>query len=206
MRVRAITRAMFQPLPVSPLQLALALFGMLLFAAAVFEKRMKMGVSRKPASSRSYLSLAGILLQSVAFFIVSIGRIIPTADPLAPSSLALSLIVLFGGASGAWLFRASAKALGDNWSIVARMRPEHSLVTRGPFARVRHPIYLAMLLLLIAWAIGLGHLLALIIAVPLILIGTAIRVREEEKLLIAQFGEGYRAYARATPAFIPRLL
>jgi protein-S-isoprenylcysteine O-methyltransferase Ste14 len=201
-----MTQAMFQPVPVSSLQLVLALLSILLFAAAVSEKRMKTRTSGKPASSRSYLSLAGILLQGSAFGFASFGLVDPTADPFAPSSLALSFIVVCAGVGSAWLFRASAKALGDNWSIVARMRAEHSLVTRGPFARVRHPIYLAMLLLLIAWAIGLGHLLALIIAVPLILIGTAIRVREEEKLLIAQFGEGYRAYARATPAFIPRLL
>jgi protein-S-isoprenylcysteine O-methyltransferase Ste14 len=201
-----MTRAMFEPVPVSSLQLALAMLDMVLFAAAVFEKRMNMRRSAKPASSRSYLSLAGILLQSIGFFLVSVGRVVPTAAPFAPSSLALSLVVLFGGAGGAWLFRASAKALGDNWSIVARMRPEHNLVTRGPFARVRHPIYLAMLLLLVAWAAGLGHLLALILAVPLFLIGTAIRVRAEEKLLIVEFGDGYRAYARATPVFIPRLL
>jgi protein-S-isoprenylcysteine O-methyltransferase Ste14 len=201
-----MNRAMFQSVPVSSLQVALAVLDMMLFAAAVFEKRMNMRSSAEPASSRSYLSLAGILLQSFGFFFVSLGSVVPTAAPSAPSSFALSLVVLFGGAGGAWLFRASAKALGDNWSIVARTRPEHSLVTRGPFARVRHPIYLAMLLLLVAWAVGLGHLLALILSVPLFLIGTAIRVREEEKLLIGQFGDGYRAYARATPAFIPRVL
>jgi protein-S-isoprenylcysteine O-methyltransferase Ste14 len=197
---------MFRPVPSSPLQLALALLGILLFGAAVFEKRMKTRSSGKPASSRSYLSLAGILLQSVTFAFVSVGPVAPTAQAFAPLSVALSLIVLCAGAAGAWLFRASAKALGDNWSIVARMRAEHSLVTHGPFARVRHPIYLAMLLLLVAWGVGLGHPVALVVAAPLFLIGTAIRVREEEKLLTGQFGDGYRAYARATPAFIPRLL
>lgn len=140
------------------------------------------------------------------FLIVSFGRIDATADVAAPASLVLSLIVVCAGMGGALLFRSSAKVLGDNWSIVARTRAEHSLITDGPFERVRHPIYLSMLLLLVAIGVGFGHLVALLLGVPLFLIGTSIRVSEEERLLIGQFGDAYRAYARETPAFIPRLL
>jgi protein-S-isoprenylcysteine O-methyltransferase Ste14 len=44
----------------------------------------------------------------------------------------------------------------------------------------------------------------LLIAIPVFLVGTAIRVREEERLLRQQFGQAYDDYARVTPAFIPR--
>jgi protein-S-isoprenylcysteine O-methyltransferase Ste14 len=54
--------------------------------------------------------------------------------------------------------------------------------------------------------VGFGHLVALTLGVPLFLTGTAIRMREEERLLVGQFGDAYRLYARETPALIPRLL
>ena len=85
------------------------------------------------------------------------------------------------------------------------MRVDHGLVQSGPFARVRHPIYLAMLLLLAALGLGLGHIAGLLVAIPVFLVGTAIRVREEERLLRQQFGRAYDDYASVTPAFIPRL-
>jgi protein-S-isoprenylcysteine O-methyltransferase Ste14 len=197
---------MLRPFPTSPLQLAFALLWLLLFIAAVIEKRLRTSGSPLPASRRSQLSIAGVLLQTAGFFIIGIGRIDATADVAAPASLALSMIVLCAGAGAVLLFRSSAKVLGDNWSIVARTRAEHSLITDGPFRRVRHPIYLSMLLLLVAIGVGFGHLVALTLGVPLFLIGTAIRMREEERLLVGQFGDAYRLYARETPALIPRLL
>ena len=102
------------------------------------------------------------------------------------------------------LFQRSARVLGENWSLVARTRSKHQLVRNGPFARTRHPIYLSMLLLLAALSIGLGHFWELIAAIPLFVIGTAIRIREEERLLRSQFGSDYDDYASETPAFIPR--
>ena len=62
-----------------------------------------------------------------------------------------------------------------------------------------------MLLLLAALAIGMGHIWGLIAAVPVFLVGTLIRIREEERLLRDQFGDEYARYASETPAFIPGL-
>ena len=190
---------------ISVLQYAAVLVGGLLFGAAVFAKRLKTPKSSEALSARSRLSIGGIVVQSAAFFVVAVGRVHFTTPPLSPRSLLLAAIVLCLGATGAWLFDRSARALGANWSLVARTRVEHGLVRTGPFARVRHPIYLAMLLLLGALGLGLGHIAGLLMAIPLFYAGTAIRVREEERLLRQQFGQAYDDYARDTPAFIPRL-
>ena len=54
-----------------------------------------------------------------------------------------------------FLFAIWARAyLGGNWGIPMSLRREHELVTRGPYARVRHPIYSGLLLA------GLGTVLA----------------------------------------------
>jgi protein-S-isoprenylcysteine O-methyltransferase Ste14 len=111
-------------------------------------------------------------------------------------------VVILAGAA-VTLFIASSAAMGKNWSVVARTRADHQLIRTGPFAVVRHPIYLSLLLVLLSMAIAFGHWLNLMIALPLFAAGTVIRIREEEKLLRELFGEDHARYVREVPAFIP---
>jgi protein-S-isoprenylcysteine O-methyltransferase Ste14 len=191
--------------PVSLVQYAAAVVGGLLFGAAVFAKRLSTPKSSEAPSARSALSIVGIGIQTASFVVAAAAPVEFSAPSYSARSVILAALVLCLGVAGAWLFHRSAKALGANWSLVARMRAEHHLVQDGPFATVRHPIYLAMLLLLAALSIGLGHIVGLAAAIPLFFIGTLIRIREEERLLRDQFGEEYARYANKTPAFIPGL-
>jgi protein-S-isoprenylcysteine O-methyltransferase Ste14 len=190
--------------PTIPLQYLAAVVGGLLFGVAVIAKRLSTPKSVGATSARSGLSIVGITIQGASFFIAAAAPVEFSPDHFG-KSLILAVVVLCLGVAGALLFHRSAKALGDNWSLIARTRSEHELVRNGPFARMRHPIYLSMLLLLAALGLGLGHVWGLIAAVPVFLLGTIIRIREEERLLHQQFGEEYARYASETPAFIPRL-
>jgi len=162
---------------------------------------------RRPeaGAKRDRRSQLGIAIQSLGIAIVALGPVRPTLAPLSVPVIVgtAAVLVLMGGAIG--LFAASSRELGRNWSLVARMRDDHQLVRTGPYARVRHPIYLGMLLFLLAFAVGLGHWAQLVIALPVFLAGTAIRTRLEDGLLEQQFGEEFRDYRRATPALIPRI-
>ena len=188
----------------SVLQYAAAIIAGLLFGAAVFAKRLSSHRSAEGlTAARSRLSIVGIGIQGASFVVAMAAPVKFSTPSESVRSFVLAAIVLALGVAGALLFDRSAKALGANWSLVARMREEHQLVRDGPFARMRHPIYFAMLLLLIALSIGLGHIWGLIAAIPLFVVGTLIRIREEERLLRQQFGDAYDSYARETPAFIP---
>lgn len=189
--------------PTSPLQYLAALVGGLLFGAAVIAKRLSTPKSREPTSARSGLSIVGITIQGASFFVAAAAPVEFSAN--SSTSWVFAAVVLCLAGAGALLFHLSARALGENWSLVARTRLGHQLVRNGPFAKMRHPIYLSMLLMLAALGIGLGHVWGLIAAIPVFLIGTIIRVREEERLLRQQFGEEYVLYASETPAFIPKL-
>jgi protein-S-isoprenylcysteine O-methyltransferase Ste14 len=162
---------------------------------------------RRPEAGgkRDRRSQLGIAIQSLGIAIVALGPVRPTLAPLSVPAVVgtAAVLVLMGGAIG--LFAASSRELGRNWSLVARMRDDHQLVRTGPYARVRHPIYLGMLLFLLAFAVGLGHWAELVIALPVFLAGTAIRTRLEDGLLEQQFGEEFRDYRSATPALIPRI-
>lgn len=192
------------PLPIGAPQIALFMALALLFAGMVGRFRIK--APREGGSGRrAPLSILGILLQALAMGLVGAGRMAMDLAPGDWRSIAATLAVLLLNGGAVWLFVASATALGANWSLVARTLTDHSLVTSGPFARVRHPIYAAMLLFLLGLAVATGHAAHLIVALPLFLIGTFIRTHSEERLLKAQFGGAYDEYARTTPALIPRL-
>ena len=61
-----------------------------------------------------------------------------------------------GVASLAWWAWTQA-ALGAQWSAQLQLREEHRLVTTGPYARVRHPLYTAMVGIAIAFALVTAH-------------------------------------------------
>lgn len=95
-------------------------------------------------------------------------------------------------------------ALDTLWSAQLQLREEHHLVTSGPYARIRHPLYTAMF----AWAVALALLTANWIFVALAVLtvaGTAARVPREERMMLEAFGEEYRAYMQCTGRFFPRL-
>jgi protein-S-isoprenylcysteine O-methyltransferase Ste14 len=85
----------------------------------------------------------------------------------------------------------------------AQLYADHQLVTRGPFAIVRHPMYLGLI------ASAVGSLLlyqtwttaAFAIFAPFVLF----RARREEQVLAAEFGEEWQVYYRRVPAILPRL-
>ncbi|MEO7273432.1 MAG: isoprenylcysteine carboxylmethyltransferase family protein, partial [Vicinamibacterales bacterium] len=64
------------------------------------------------------------------------------------------------------------RRLGVQWSLVARVTDRHELITTGPYAIVRHPIYTAMLGLLIATGLTFGTPLSTATGLGLYVIGT----------------------------------
>jgi len=95
-------------------------------------------------------------------------------------------------------------ALDIQWSAQLQLRKEHHLVTSGPYARIRHPLYAAMF----AWAIALALLTAnwLFVALAALSIaGTMVRVPKEEKMMIEAFGDEYKAYIQRTGRYFPKL-
>jgi len=150
----------------------------------------------------------GVIAQSLSFSLAWTFRR-PRVNPFGGEALWPDILVaafslaLAGGAIA--LAVASKKCLGKHWAMAARVLDGHRLVTDGPFGRVRHPLYLAMGLLLLSPVIGLSSWLGAATAVPLFAYGTYLRARAEEKVLGEAFGPEYEDYRRRVPAFIPRL-
>jgi protein-S-isoprenylcysteine O-methyltransferase Ste14 len=175
-------------------------------ASLVVAQRGRISAEGEATARRSHASIVGVAIQGLAIGFTSMGVQRATLDPLSAKALVEAAAVALLMAATVWLFVWAARTMGRNWSIVARTRGDHALVTAGPFAWIRHPIYTAMFLMMIALAIGLGHVARLFIAVPLYALGTAIRVRIEERLLRTAFGSAYEEYANRVKRFIPGVL
>ena len=92
--------------------------------------------------------------------------------------------------------------LGRQWSLGARVVQGHELITGGAYSLVRHPIYTGMFGMLLGTALAVSSWWALLAGAAVFLLGTALRIRVEERLLMAEFGEAYRDYARTVPALL----
>ena len=122
------------------------------------------------------------------------------AIPLWVGVAGVAVLVL-----GDWVFWRSHKDLGGNWSPTLEIRQDHKLVTEGIYARIRHPMYSSLWLLVMAqamilpnWVAGFSDLL------PFGILYFK-RVEKEERMMNQEFGEEYTQYCQRTGRFIPRL-
>ncbi len=98
----------------------------------------------------------------------------------------------------------SDHSLGKNLSVTLKIRENHTLVTSGPYRRISHPIYTGALLfsatffpITANWFIGLLWLGGLVLL-------CATRIPQEERMMIAKFGDRYRDYMQWTGRLLPR--
>ncbi|MHB8816381.1 MAG: methyltransferase family protein [Steroidobacteraceae bacterium] len=153
-----------------------------------------------------------LLVMAVVLVVVSFGR---HAGRHAGVGLATSIrgVLLYPpGVVGQWLgvglmavgigFAFWARAhLGRNWGIPMSLREGHELVTSGPYAHVRHPIYTGLMLATIGTALAMGLLGLVFFALAFAYF--LVSARAEEKMMLAQFPDTYPAYRRRTKMLIP---
>lgn len=92
--------------------------------------------------------------------------------------------------------------LGRNWSSSVTIKKGHELITTGPYAVARHPIYTGILTGFVGTAIALAEVRG-VIAFVLIFLAIWAKLRMEEQWMRSQFGETYADYAGRTAALVP---
>jgi protein-S-isoprenylcysteine O-methyltransferase Ste14 len=94
--------------------------------------------------------------------------------------------------------------LSSAWRVLYEAQREHRLATSGPYAHVRHPQYVAFILIMLGFLVQWPTLLTL--AMFPLLVWMYVRLaRQEDRETAAQFGEQYAQYAHRVPGFLPRL-
>lgn len=198
---------MFMRYPVGlPGLIAFGIGGLLFFGALFAAWQRGRQAPKVGDGQRDRRSIIWIALQAVGIGLAGAGPVRIDIAPDAPLAFSQGAVVLALMLGAAGLFDRSSRTMGRNWALVARTRKDATLVTTGPFALVRNPIYVALAMFMVAMAIAYGRAANLVVAFPVYAFATWMRVASEEKVLRAQFGAAYDAYARRVARFVPGII
>jgi protein-S-isoprenylcysteine O-methyltransferase Ste14 len=188
---------------------AVAAFVCLIAVLAGMARGLRRPRGRTTGLARQILTLPAYLLISVGFFgtCYLLWRPLPLAlsAPARTVTLALGALFLFPGLA---LVLWGRFTLGEMYyvssSMGAQLYADHRLVTHGPFALVRHPMYVGILLA------SMGGLLIYrtwtLVFTTVTFLGLVLRARREEQALAAEFGERWQEYCRQVSGWTPRIL
>ena len=137
------------------------------------------------------------LLQMVLFGVILVApRIISMSFPWWLQGLGVVLLAA-GGVFGTW----GMVALGRNLTPFPKPIEGGELVTTGPYARVRHPIYTGLILGTLGWALFRANLIGVALAAALFIFFD-LKSRREERWLVEAYAD-YPEYQRRVRKLIP---
>lgn len=107
------------------------------------------------------------------------------------------------GCASFMLYIWALVTLGKEWSPHLQTRKNHHLVTTGPYARIRHPLYSFYIIFMISNALITANCIFITLLVVSIIVLVR-RIPMEEQKLIETFGKEYRIYMQKTRGLIPK--
>ncbi|GAA2718287.1 MULTISPECIES: isoprenylcysteine carboxylmethyltransferase family protein [Streptomyces] len=180
----------------------LAVLAVLLWAAyeLILRRREEAGTASWQAGAGDRGSTR-LLLGSYLVAVVVVAGLSAASVALLPVAWRWAGVVLAvaGLAVRAWGMRT----LGRYYTRTLRTDEGQRLVQEGPYRLVRHPGYCGSLLVWAGYALTVGGWLAFVLVTGLLLVAYGWRIRAEEELLLASFGEEYADYRRRTKRLVP---
>jgi protein-S-isoprenylcysteine O-methyltransferase len=120
--------------------------------------------------------------------------------PSSPTAVIFAdAVLVFGIALRVW----SISHLGRFFTVQVSVHTDHEIVDTGPYRYIRHPSYTGSLLAFTGIGLLTFNFAGFLIIVSCVFLAYVIRIRVEEKVLHAHFGEAYAEYARRTKRLIP---
>lgn len=186
---------------------AFVLLGTLAIAVTAMLRSVRRTAGTQELFARLALRAPVLIVATVAFMalLIALWHDLPLRVPAwlrATLPVMGSLLVLAG--CGLYLrgLRTLGAMFGPSSGFGVRLHVGHRLVDSGPYACVRHPMYLAVMLA--AWGSLLVYRTWGTLVLALMMFGLILRARREERLLSAEFGEAWGRYAERVPAWVPR--
>ena len=155
------------------------------------------------AARRERILTSGIVLSQLVPAVLWLGDHLAAAQLSLPG--AARWLGLGIGVAGLVLLERVHAALGANFSPRLELRADHTLVRKGPYARIRHPMYTAGALLILSYGLLTSNLIVFSVPAAMLLVLVVMRIPDEETMLLRKFGAEYQAWKRETGLFLPRL-
>jgi protein-S-isoprenylcysteine O-methyltransferase Ste14 len=160
--------------------------------------------SRSPAEQSRTRFVSPMVISTV--LVVGVSAAVPRADwlPLEIHATGVRILGLAILLAATVLTVWARLALGAMWSAAPTVKQQHKLRTSGPYAITRHPIYTGIL------GMMLGSLLLAgggrwVVPFAVYLVVLELKIRIEERLMLAEFPEDYPRYRRRVPQLVPGL-
>jgi protein-S-isoprenylcysteine O-methyltransferase Ste14 len=154
---------------------------------------------KRPSITAIGPTRAGLFLESLAIFLAFACRM-PADTPLQWWRIAGAAGC---GVAGVVLSWTAVRHLGRQFRVHAGLYDDHELVTTGPYAIVRHPIYTSLLAMLVCSLLILTRWRWAVVSLVLFAAGTEIRVYTEDGLLASRFGGRFLEYRQRVRAYVP---
>jgi protein-S-isoprenylcysteine O-methyltransferase Ste14 len=140
------------------------------------------------------VAIAAVLMWAIARAAPHLTRLYPGRVSLAAALLVLGIVIIAMGLSA---FRRSSTTVDPRF-------PENAsgVVSSGIYRYTRNPMYLGMLVVLLAWAAMLSNLATLVVPVLFALYITRWQIVPEERALAEKFGAKYEAYRRSVRRWV----
>jgi len=142
----------------------------------------------------------GRLVFVVGLMISALDHSIGQRGRFEPSAMFILGVVMF--IIGLSLYFTSRIFLGRLFSEKIRFKPDHKLITTGPYRHIRHPVYLGEMFYFLSFPIifsSLYGLLIMLLIVPILVH----RIGYEEKALSDKFGKEFENYKGRTWKLVP---
>ena len=182
----------------------LALWFVFLAYWAIAAIGVKRNIVGTPWWKRSSLRLSFLVLVIVVLSVPALHRVLRPAQAREAGSVLMGAIGAALVALGLGLAVCARTYLGRNWGSPMSRKEDAELVTGGPYASIRHPIYTGIILAMLGTTIGEGidWLLPLVLTAAYLIYSA----RREEEFMCQKFGERYQAYMLRTKMIVPFVL
>lgn len=97
----------------------------------------------------------------------------------------------------------SFQTLGRYFTFTVQTSRDQPVIDAGPYRVIRHPSYAGILLAVLGLGFYFGNWLSLVVLVTAITFGIVYRIRVEERALVSELGDPYRAYAATHKRLVP---
>jgi protein-S-isoprenylcysteine O-methyltransferase Ste14 len=140
-----------------------------------------------------------IITVNLCFCLAYLGRFFNWGVAAGASQYGGLALMLAGISLREW----AVVALGRHFSVVVAIQADHRLITHGPYRWLRHPAYTGGLIATVGFGLTLGSWSMVFPIFALLLLAFSYRIRLEEQLLLAAFGNLYRDYMARTWRLFP---
>lgn len=140
-----------------------------------------------------------LVFAGAVIFAVALAMLLPEPTTLSGP---WRLLGLLPAGLGSGLHLRAWRTFRDRATTVRAQGAPRALVTDGPYARTRNPMYLSGILILLGLAVLLGSVAPLLVPVAYGALAGAIFLPAEERTMEARFGDAYREYRSTVPTWI----